>query len=244
MAITVADAGLKTQRTNASTAIFGPGNRRDVVPTSTDPTHQESAPGLRAPKMANFDPIRPVVAIDEIYNQVWTNDPVLTSELLSHTPSAAAGITEVSCGGCSLYHRSTPVVLWSLTHSGHCADKLANTTTSAQELRDTDSDMIDELDRDKLSEVGQVNFCTFEAWFSNSLKKKLLLNFSMCGPFCVSSMGCANAHRNDGCFDCLRAALRGHGARLHHHGPLLSDGVCRRCHRAQLCYFTSPSCTQ
>jgi hypothetical protein len=93
--------------------------------------------------MANFDPIRPVV-LDEIYNQIWTNDPVLTSELLSHTPSAGAGITEVACVGCSLYHRSTAVVLWSLTHSGHCAVKWANTTTSAQELRDTDSDMMDD----------------------------------------------------------------------------------------------------
>jgi hypothetical protein len=43
------------------------------------------------------------LVLDEIYNQVCTNDPVLTPELLYHTPSAAAGITEVACGGCSLY---------------------------------------------------------------------------------------------------------------------------------------------
>jgi hypothetical protein len=54
--------------------------------------------------MANFDPIRPVV-LDEIYNQVCTNDPVLASELLSHTPSAVAGSTEVACDGCSLWDR-------------------------------------------------------------------------------------------------------------------------------------------
>jgi hypothetical protein len=107
------------------------------------------------------------VVLDVIYNQIWTNDPALTSELLSHAPSAAAGINEVACGGYSLYQSSMPVVLWSLhvslTHSGHCAVKLANTTTSAHELRDTDSDMMDELDRDKLSEVGQVTTPTHGA---------------------------------------------------------------------------------
>jgi hypothetical protein len=113
--------------------------------------------------MAIFDFDMWPVVLDEIYNQVCTNDPVLASELLSHTPSAVAGNTEVACDGCSLYHRSMAVVLWSLTHSCHCAEKLANTTTSAQELRDTDSDMMEELDRDKLSEVDQVTTPTHGA---------------------------------------------------------------------------------
>jgi hypothetical protein len=69
------------------------------------------------------------VVLDGIYVQVCTNDPVLTSELLSHTSSAAVGATGVACGGCSLDQRSIAVVLWSLTHCVHCAVKMTNTAT-------------------------------------------------------------------------------------------------------------------
>jgi hypothetical protein len=125
------DQGSQIQRTNGlGDVLISSESSRKVPPSATKTLCRRAVSTTHVPQMAIFDFDMWPVVIDEIYNQVCTNDPpVLTSELLSHTPSAVAGITEVARGGCSLHHRSI-AVLWSLTHSGHCADKLANTTTS------------------------------------------------------------------------------------------------------------------
>ena len=153
-AITVPGVGSQIQRTTDSTAIFGLGNRREVVPMWP----------VSAPQGSKFPqwPISIQYGLwcqmrSITYNQIWTtNYPKLALELLSHTLSVVAGITEVACGGFDLYHSSILVMPWPLTHSGHCAVNLAITIpTSAHELQDTESDTMDEVDRDKLNKVGQ-----------------------------------------------------------------------------------------